>query len=122
MTETTGFPAAPPPLPPTTVAEAAPRSVEPNRLYQIAAWVAIVAGAVFIVAVIFFAGFTLGRHSGYGHFDRDYGREMGEFHHPIGPMGPPVGPMGPMGPGQFPGFGPGGGPGQPPQSTAPARP
>ena len=40
---------------------------KPNRLYQAAAWVAIVAGTLFIVAVIFFSGFILGKHSGGGH-------------------------------------------------------
>lgn len=38
----------------------------PNRLNQAAAWVAIVAGVVFVVGSIFFTGFFLGRHSGHG--------------------------------------------------------
>ena len=65
--------------------------------------VAIVAGTLFIIVVIFFTGFLLGRHSdGPGRFDR----------HPWGPMmhhsGPDRGPGNP-GPGNF---GPGGpGPG-----------
>ena len=44
------------------------RDPEPRRslLTAVAAWVGIVAGVVFIVAVIFFSGFILGAHSG-GH-------------------------------------------------------
>jgi hypothetical protein len=110
---------------------------KPNRLYQAAAWVAIVAGTVFIVAVIFFSGFILGRHSGGpGHFGRHGGEHgmMMERQHRDGPWGPgmmrPGGPdqggpggFGPGGPG--PGnFGPGGpgtgGPGGPSQ-TPPTR-
>ncbi len=34
-----------------------------NRLSQILVWVGIVAGVVFIVAVIFFAGFFIGRNA-----------------------------------------------------------
>jgi hypothetical protein len=36
----------------------------PSRLGQVAAWVAIVAGIVFVVAVIFFSGLFLGWSSG----------------------------------------------------------
>ncbi|CAN5872753.1 hypothetical protein BH09ACT7_BH09ACT7_28470 [soil metagenome] len=78
----------------------------PNRLNQIAAWVGIVAGVVFIVAAIFFSGFALGKHSG-GYFGRDHrGDEFGMYRD----GGPRMGP-GQMGPGQT---GPGGmmGPGQ----------
>ena len=49
--------------------EAAPSRTP--RVFAFAAWVAIVAGIVFIVAVIFFTGFTLGRHAGH----------HGGFHH-----------------------------------------
>ena len=83
---------------------------KPNRLYQAAAWVAIVAGTLFIVAVIFFSGFILGKHSGGpGHFGR-HGWEHGmmmERQHRDGPWGP--GMMRPGGPDQGgPGnFGPG---------------
>ena len=38
-----------------------------SRLNAVAAWVGIVAGTVFIVAVIFFSGFILGAHAGGGH-------------------------------------------------------
>ena len=37
-----------------------------NRLSAVAAWVGIIAGIVFIVAVIFFTGFILGAHAGHG--------------------------------------------------------
>lgn len=55
----------------STHAPAAPQPVagpagRPNRLYQAAAGVAIVAGVVFIVGAIFFTGVALGRHSGHG--------------------------------------------------------
>nr|WP_253867565.1 hypothetical protein [Mycobacterium sp. GA-1285] len=99
-----------------------------SRLGAVAAWVGIVAGVVFIVAVIFFSGFVLGAHSG-GHRGGHHGghdRDVSIFH-----RGPPPGfPMMPGGQGQRPPFGPGAdGPGvQPPQSpeapttTAPSRP
>ena len=38
--------------------------VKPNRLYQVAAWVVIVAGVVFILAVIFWSGFVVAGHHG----------------------------------------------------------
>src|SRR5689334_11217974 len=38
-----------------------------SRVTAVAAWVGIVAGVVFIVAVIFFSGFILGAHAGGGH-------------------------------------------------------
>ena len=49
--------AAPPPQP--AYVEREPRR---SRLTAVAAWVGIVAGVVFIVAVIFFTGFILGAH------------------------------------------------------------
>jgi hypothetical protein len=90
---------------------------ERSRLSTIAAWVGIVAGVVFIVAVVFFSGFVLGAHGGRG----------GGGHHRGGP-GMTMNHEGPMmrqGPGfVFPG-GPGGpgmqGPGtqsQTPSTTA----
>lgn len=101
-----------------------------SRLTAAASWVGIVAGVVFVVAVIFFSGFVLGKNTG--------GHPWGG-HHRGGPQGdvaifhrggpPPMFPMGPRGeferpgPGFAPPFGPGG-PGQPgePTTTAPARP
>lgn len=67
----------------------------PNRLLQVAGWVGIVAGVVFIVAVIFFSGFVIGVHSGgnfVGHRDDD----CAMYHHGGQPLGP-----GMMGPGQM---------------------
>jgi hypothetical protein len=91
----------------------------PNRLYQTAAWVAIIAGILFIVGAVFLTGFMLGRHSGTG----------GWGHHArIDRMGPPMGPgmMGPgmMGPGMMgPGMmAPGDSPRRPAPSPSPAPP
>jgi hypothetical protein len=110
--------APPPPPPPYTVVEPAPRSGKPNRLYQFAAWVAIVAGVVFIVAVIFFSGFALGRHAG-GHGHSGGGGGWGHHHVMMWQhrMGPPMGGWQWQSPG-----GPGGGPGQGPQTTTAPRP
>lgn len=113
-----------------------PHGHRPNRLYQAAAWVAIVAGVVFIVGAVFFTGFTLGRHSGPdgGMGGGRHGSMMGG-HRPDGggmmmprpPMGDrdEMGPamMGPgmMGPGMM---GPGApgvrGPGAAPTTSTPA--
>jgi hypothetical protein len=112
---TTPPPAEPPP----------PAYAEPprrNRLTAVAAWVGIVAGVVFIVAVIFFSGFILGSHSGGGHRGGGHGdRDFAIIHK--GP--PPMFPMGPRGeferPGQGfqPPFGPGGPNTEPQQPTSP---
>ena len=100
----------------------------PNRVTTIAAWVGIVAGVVFIVAVVFFSGFVLGKNAGGGHH-RDGGPGHGQMmFHRSGP--PPM--MGPRG--QFDRPGTPFGPAQPgiqtpqqtqpgsPTTTAPARP
>jgi len=126
MSETTSTPepatapvaTATPPSQPDYV-EREPRR---GRLTAVAAWVGIVAGVVFIVAVICFTGFILGAHSG-GHRGGHHGggdRDFAIMHR----GGPPMFPMGPGGPG-----GPGSQqqsqPPQPPQapsSSAPARP
>jgi hypothetical protein len=79
-------------------------------------WVGIVAGVVFIVAVVFFSGFFLGRHSGspgYGHFGSHHGRGIHVFHRGGPPPmarwpGGPMSPMSPMSPGS---------PSTPPPST-----
>jgi len=80
----------------------------PARLYQTLAWVGIVAGVVFTVAVIFFSGMLLGRASGgyHGWHRGNQGGQMGQG----GSMGDcPMMRPGGMGPG---GMGPGGmGPG-----------
>ena len=96
----------------------------PSRLNQVAAWVGIIAGIVFIVGSVFFTGYFLGRHGGGG------------WHHQRGPEmgfrgGPPMMPMGPgmMGPGRGPGMGMMGpdrdelpGPAQPPAPPSPPAP
>ncbi|MGB3482563.1 MAG: hypothetical protein WBB07_10170 [Mycobacterium sp.] len=90
---------------------------ERNRVTLVAAWVGIVAGVVFIVAVVFFSGFILGRVSGGG------GAFGGHGHHDMmfdGRSGPPM--MGPGGPGAL--FG-SSGPGEwvpSPPPRPPARP
>jgi hypothetical protein len=106
-------PAAPPPAP------AEPRGH--SRLTAAAAWVGIVSGVVFIVAVIFFSGFFLGAHSGgrgWHHGDGD--REFGIIHKgpPMFPMGPPRGEF----ERPFPPFGPGGPNFQGPQGPGPQQP
>jgi hypothetical protein len=55
-----------------------------TRLYQVLAWVGIVAGILFIVAVVFFSGFLAARTAdGYGlHRDAQIGQMR-----PGGPMG-----------------------------------
>jgi len=112
--------------PSSTYVEHEPRR---SRVTVAAAWVGIVAGVVFIVAVVFFSGFIIGAHSG-GHRGGNHGGgEMAIFHKggppPMFPMGPggqfqrPAPPFGPSGPGFEP---------TPPQSpgapttTAPSRP
>lgn len=99
-----------------------------SRLGHVAAWVVIVAGVVFVVAVIFFTGLFLGWSSG-DHYGWRHGYGGGRagtcpMMQPGGMMGPGmIGPGGMMGPG---GMGPGGmGPGGPvgPQQTpAPTAP
>jgi hypothetical protein len=93
---------------------AAPEIAHRNtRLYQLLAWVGIVAGVLFIIAVVFFFGFVAGRTTdGYG-WHR--GAQNGQMR-PDGMMGGgcPMMQMQPggMGPGGMPGgMGPGGMPG-----------
>ncbi|MBY0442680.1 MAG: hypothetical protein K2Q25_11195 [Mycobacteriaceae bacterium] len=83
-----------------------------SRLYQVAAWVVIVAGVVFILAVIFWSGVAMAGHHCYRHHRDMYGN--------YGPpsVAPPgagqwlfVFPGGPPMPGISPGMGPGAGPG-----------
>ena len=113
---------------PETVAVADPDGRQrPNRLYQALAWVGIVAGVLFIVGMVFFAGVFLGRTglrlaSRLSH--RPDGSGWTGAQCPMmrgGGMGP--GMMGPggMDPDEM---GPGGmmGPGRSPASTAPAPP
>jgi hypothetical protein len=111
---------------PVTTAPSDPVVVEPevrrpNRVATAAAWVGIVAGTVFVVAVIFFSGFILGKHSDGG------GRSGGGHERGHGMMFdrgfPPGAPMMPMRPGQAVGPGPAGpGNAEPNQPTPPASP
>ena len=123
MSESTEYTTDTTPVVTTEPAEPTVTERKPNRLYQVAAWVGVVAGTVFVVAVIFFSGFVLGKNAG-GHGDFGRHGESGMFERPgrgadrDGPGRP--GMMWPGGPGQGPGgpggFGPGqmgpGGPGQ----------
>lgn len=130
MTETPQRADEPVTSPVDTLPPPAPRPVRPPRLYQAAAWVAIVAGIVFIVSAVFFTGFFLGRHGGGFGQARHHRLDQSAFHLPP-PRMMPLNP-GPMGPGEWPEPGRGmspGGPGAPtnpgtPQapSTAPTRP
>ncbi len=108
-------------LPPPVYAEA-PHANRPNRLYQAAAWVAIVAGVMFIVGAVFFTGFALGRHSGSDGGWRHHRGDYSKFERRGGPpmmMPFPMTPGGPGGPGSGPGFQPGG-PGGPGATATPA--
>ena len=76
-----------------------PAATHPNRLFQVAAGVAIVAGTLFIVATVFFAGFFIGRHSGH-HWHGEWHHRGGGGHSEFRMMAPGMGP-GQMGPGQM---------------------
>ncbi len=106
-------------LPPPAHIEPDPHPGRTTRLFQVAAWVAIVAGTLFIVGAVFFTGFFLGRHSGGPGHGGGRHHEMGQFHERMAPPMMPF-PPGQMGPGMRPGqIGPGA---TPPPATAPARP
>jgi hypothetical protein len=102
----------PPPGPPAYVAPQQP--YKQSRLNQVAAWVGIVAGSVFVVAVIFGTGFMVGKHSGDRGFDR---HEAIMFKHRAEPPFP-MGPMGQFERGPFAPHGPDFQPPQPPQAPA----
>src|SRR5262249_42399048 len=82
-------PPPPPDAPPYAVAELPPHSHPTSRPNKALAWVGIVAGSVFIVAVIFGTGFRIGLHVGASH-DGGMGHHR---HHGNGQMddrgGPP---------------------------------
>jgi hypothetical protein len=112
---------------PTTVTPSPPRQDErkgPHWVFKLAAWVVIVAGIVFVFAVVFWTGLMIGAHGGghHRHHMEHEGRAMHSRHWDQGPMGP-------MGPGQ-PGFAPPGitapggipTPSTTPAPTIPARP
>lgn len=133
MSETQSEPATGPVVTAAPVyATESPHAHKPSRLNQVAAWVGIVAGIVFIVAVVFGTGFMLGAHTGKGS-GGGHGRggpppAMMQQHGPMFPGGTRPGPgfVFPGGPGMFPGEpgGPGGqgaerpGPPSPPTSGA----
>ncbi|MEB3052055.1 hypothetical protein KV112_20300 [Mycolicibacter sp. MYC123] len=98
--------------PAPTVPAPPPPPAKPNRLYQAAAWVVIVAGTVFVGAVIFCTGAYLSDGGGRGN---PHGPCM--MHGGPSPMAPDSGPgwpgFRPAGPGNGPG-GPGGPPPSPP--------
>jgi len=98
-----------------------PHKRRPNRVYQAAAWVAIVAGLVFIVGAIFFTGFALGWDSGDGNGGHRRGHgEMSEMGPRVAPLMPWMRPDGPPPP---PGsMGPGMRPENPPQPAPQAPP
>ncbi|CAM3306093.1 hypothetical protein H7J50_02205 [Mycobacterium intermedium] len=102
MSETNEIPTAP-----TTTAVAPPPVAtvhQTPKVFKAAAWVAIVAGIVFIVAVIFFSGFRLGLAAGHGGHHFKHHRHHGMMHQQGIPNSPPasVAPGGPGGPGQVP--------------------
>lgn len=73
---------------------APPPPAKPSRINQIAAWVGIAAGVVFVVAVIFGTGFVVGKHCGDGGFGHGHhGPARGAVMFDRG--GPPRFPMGP---------------------------
>jgi len=82
--------------PTDTVVVTTAQSAQTSRLTQVAAWVGIVAGIVFIVALIFFAGFCAGTYRGGGYWHGGY-RHYQPQQGPSCTMGP--GPM--MGPGMM---------------------
>lgn len=100
------------PTTPTANAVAPPPEHRTPKVFKAAAWVAIVAGVVFIISVIFFTGFRLGMMSGgHGHHGHHHKHHPAMMHRGGYPNG---------GPGAVnPGGGPGG-PSQVPPSVAPS--
>jgi hypothetical protein len=98
---------------PESSTERAALAGERPAVNHVLAWAGIVAAAVFIVSVLFFSGFFIGRST--GGFDGHHG-----YHHGTpgpGVMGPAMmGPQGSWGPGQMAPYGPWG-PGQPQAPT-----
>jgi hypothetical protein len=71
------------------------------RVFKAAAWVAIVAGTVFVVAVIFFTGMALGHHGG-GHHHGHKHHAMMHHHQGFPNGGAPAVSQSPTGPSQVP--------------------
>lgn len=69
----------------------------PSRLNQVAAWVGIIAGVLFIVAVIFFAGLVIGRSAG-GYYDWQHGYHSAQMAPCKAQHGGPMGRGGMMNP------------------------
>lgn len=90
----------------TAVVPPAPVVDRTPKVFKAAAWVAIVAGIVFIVAVIFFTGFRLGLAAGHGGGHHRHHKHHPAMMHRSGfPNGgaPAVNPgTGPAGPSQLP--------------------
>ncbi|MDP7706386.1 hypothetical protein [Mycobacterium sp. TY815] len=110
-TSRTSTAVAPPPAPVERVEHRTP------KVFKAAAWVAIVAGIVFIVSVIFFTGFRLGMAAGHGGGHRHHKHHPAMMHRSGFPtnggaqqVGPGYGPGGPGG---------AGGPAQVPSSVTP---
>ncbi|WP_372511592.1 hypothetical protein [Mycobacterium gordonae] len=82
------------------------------KVFKAAAWVAIVAGIVFIVSVIFFTGFRLGLAAGHGGGHRHHKHHPAMMHRSGFPAN---GGQQQVGPGTGPG-----GPSQVPSSVAPS--
>jgi hypothetical protein len=112
---------------PTSAAAAPPSPAQEAlrlpRLYTAAAWVVIVAGIVFILSTIFFAGamvFGISHHCSHRHHHDMMYKPGGPWGPGGGPWqygGPGMGPYGPPPPGYLPGAP--GGAGQMPTTSAP---
>jgi hypothetical protein len=94
----------------------APAPYKTPRVFLLAAWVAIVAGIVFIVSVIFFTGMALGHHGGHHHHHKHH---MMMHPHRMGGPGGPGGVNQGGGPASVAPGAPG--PSQIPSSVAPSR-
>lgn len=95
--------------------------VKPYWLYRFAAWVVIVAGIVFIVTTVFFAGFRVAHLGHHGcHHKWQHSMSQGMHHHHGQGARFHGGPGAVQGPGGFEGGPAGPGPSQPPTSVAPS--
>lgn len=82
-TETSSHAAVPPPV------AAAPQATPTARLYQAAAWVAIVAGVLFIIALALFIGLAIVRYTSIGGNQQDT-PGMVEFQFDMSDSGAPM--------------------------------
>lgn len=92
----------------TSTSSTPPAPQKPYWLYRLAAWVGIIAGIVFIVSSIFFAGAYVGRGGWHGHHghhchhhQRDGAAMFHKMHHDRGPGDLPQGSEN-AGPGEVP--------------------